>query len=703
MLPIKTELIQPIGEHNPPQECVLTECTGHLLKCNFTHFNPMQSMFIPYVDEEDKNVVIAAPTCGGKTTCAELACAQAVFGSNRTKKAMYLAPLKALADEKLRDWREPTHTFSQLKVAALTGDYQMDDNKRVELENADIILCTSEMLDSKSRRYDNNTWLHNIGVVVVDESHLIGTKERGPRLETAIMRFHHYNPSCRWVLMSATCPNVKDFAKWLNKLTQRKTLVLENGYRPCILNKHFIQFDDTASKSKRYAEIEALRMQATLEVISKNSKDQHLIFTGNKNWGKRFLHILNNYGFSCDFHNADLGPEKRRQIETDFNSGKIQVLVASSTLAWGVNVNARRVVLAHTSYGLDPMEVADVEQACGRAGRIKYHTEGDAYILLPYSKFDTEMARISAGFDVKSQLNDINVLIFHVVNEINNGNISSKKELFEWYEQSLASVQKDMLTEEGAQKVLDFLVEKNMIKLNEDGKYATTQLGNVASTMYQHPLDVYDWYQNFSHLGRIAIAPDPDGKNKRQVQSADLNTCLALADIYHNNKKDSFISSAEKDCEAVIEFCSKTGKQPNAMTKVAAVYYALLRGKEVDDPLRSLHFALLNDLPRVTATLKMMHVRYGAPVTKILGADKVSGWRYDPGEWDVLYVRLKNGIGRHLVLLASLPEIGKVSAQKLYDNGLRTKKDVMNQRHVVEATIGVKRAEKMYNRMLEKK
>jgi helicase len=537
--------------------------------------------------------------------------------------------------------------------------------------------------------------------MVVDECHLIGSKERGPRLETAIMRYNMYNPNCRFILMSATCPNTDDYKKWLTHLTKRETVVVVSDYRPCKLNKHFVAIEDTHNINNRkrgYDELENERMKITLDYINQYPSDQWLIFTGNKNWGKKFSQILLNNGFNADFHNADLGAEKRHKIEKDFNDGKIQYLIASSTLAWGVNVNARRVLMAHTTYGLTEMEISDIEQACGRAGRVKYHTEGDAYILIPASKYASEKEKINAGFTVQSKLNTVNTLMFHVVNEINNGNIKNEEDLYHWYENSLAFVQKQLLTENACQNVLNVLETKNMIRFNEEIQgYETTQLGNISSIMYQHPLDVSDWYENFSGLKDIGIDVEDDAYGQRAAEYIDIQVCMALADIYENNNKFSFISSSEKNTDTVVEFLNKTGLKANSAVKVASVYYAMLNNEYVDDPLKNIQFGILNDLPRTMATLKMVHQRYG----NILSNNNNNvGWQYSHAEWDVLFLRLKYGVTRKFVSLVSLPEIGAVYARKLYDSGVKNKTDVINNKNIVEKIIGHKRSEKLYNSLL---
>ena len=96
-------------------------------KYPFENFNVVQSTIIPYCSE-DMNGVVAASTSSGKTIVAE------IFGSRlireKKKKFIYLTPLKALAQEKIDDWTNLNHHFSDLKLSICTGDYQIKRNTR---------------------------------------------------------------------------------------------------------------------------------------------------------------------------------------------------------------------------------------------------------------------------------------------------------------------------------------------------------------------------------------------------------------------------------------------------------------------------------------------------------------------------------------------------------------------------------------------
>lgn len=695
MLKIEKDIIQPLGDHNPRAECVRTSSVSHLIKYPFDYLNPMQSEFVYYLDDEDINVVVASPTCSGKTVVAELSAAKTIFGSNMKKKAMFLAPMKSLTEEKLRAWTDKKHTLSKLHTAVLNSDYALNKAKARELEEANIIVCTSEMLDSKTRSYLSNKWLHNIGVLIVDEVHLLGAEERGPRLETAIMRFTEYNPGARLILMSGTIPNATDLVEWIEKLSGKKTVLISSDYRPCKLRKHFIEFDDFTGGRNQYSASEEMRMMAVYDQILKNPNDQHIVFVGNKKFGRDMCAFLKEKGFSSEFHNADIDKDDRSKFEEMFNNENIQILVSSSTLAWGVNLNARRVILAHTTYGKSPMDVADIEQAVGRAGRIGFHTEGDAYILIPASKAYSEIKRITGGFRIDSKLKDQKVLAFHIVSEIAVGKIKNASDLFDWYKRSLSYSQNHDLTEDDCMAILARLKNIKMIKRDDKDEdvWVATQLGQITSIMYQKPFDVYDWFRNFSMLKHIGI--QTNDKNKAEAEEIDLQVCWALANIdSYQESSGAFISAAEKSSDLVVSISKKLGKMVPA-TKIAACYWAMLKGEEPDDVLRSQFYTLKSDIQRVLFTLQLIHVKYARFLAN--KADYVVGWQYEPSEWDRLFLRFTYGVPRNRTFLVSLPGIGKVKAEKLFNAGIRSKQDFLTKRTTVKEILGQTTVEKLYN------
>lgn len=184
--------------------------------------NPPQQEAVNAGLMEGEDMVVAAPTASGKTFIAELAMVKQAVENG--KKAVYIVPLKALASEKYQDFSE---RYSELDVRMSVGDY---DDSGKGLETADIVVVTSEKLDSILRH--NPSWIHEIGLVVVDEIHLLTSPNRGPTLEVTISRLRELL-DFQLLGLSATISNSGELADWL------EAELVESSYRPVEL-KHGI-------------------------------------------------------------------------------------------------------------------------------------------------------------------------------------------------------------------------------------------------------------------------------------------------------------------------------------------------------------------------------------------------------------------------------------------------------------------------------
>jgi len=304
------------------------------LTFRFENFNPVQSEVFQYYGN-DVNCVVAAATSAGKTTVAEMFMAHSI---SQGKKAIFLSPLRAVSQEKYEDWTNESHDWSKLNVSIVTGDYQLTDKRVEELNNANVVIVTSEMLDSRTRRItiEKNNWILNAGTLVVDESHLLCMKGRGDKLESALMRFSKQNPTCRIVLLSATMPNVDELARWLTSLNNKKTELINSKYRPIQLDIHYEQYDDYG----KYQNVEQNKIQRAVELtkllVSKN--EQVLVFVHAKSTGNKLLESLHNIGIDAKFHYSDLTLAQRKEIHQKTKTKEIKVLIATSGLAWGINI-----------------------------------------------------------------------------------------------------------------------------------------------------------------------------------------------------------------------------------------------------------------------------------------------------------------------------------------------------------------------------
>ena len=155
----------------------------------YPSFNAMQSACFDAAYTTDANLVVASPTGSGKTAVLELALARlfgggAPGGSSQRALAVYMAPLKALTHERLLDWQPK---MSALSVVELTGDSHDEAHDERAVAAADLVLTTPEKWDSFSRfRRDAQSAIGRVGLLLVDEAHMLGDPHRGSTLEAVI-------------------------------------------------------------------------------------------------------------------------------------------------------------------------------------------------------------------------------------------------------------------------------------------------------------------------------------------------------------------------------------------------------------------------------------------------------------------------------------------------------------------------------------
>jgi len=675
IIPLRFKLAsQPVGIKKP---AILTndqkEWDGNLIPTSkiteftypFEFLNPPQSQF--FVNRFlDVNFIIQAATSAGKTVVAELA---------RNGKFLYLSPLKAISQEKRDDWSDPKHAWSKLNVSISTGDYMLTPDRVEEMRRADIIVMTSEMLDSRSRNMqsERNDWLLDIDTLVIDEVHLLAYKGRGDKLESAIIRFTDQNPKCRLICLSATMPNIDEIANWLTKLNGKRTVIIKSDYRPVILHRHY----EVYTQTRNYTETEEIKIGKACSIVRDKSDQKFIVFVHSKNTGHKVLNRLKEYGIKSEFHNADLEKNERIRIQTEFNSkaaNSLRAIVATSTLAWGVNTPADSVILVGLHRGLNNLIAnQDVHQMCGRAGRVGKTSkpEGHSYILVPHLDTDKFIAWCDKISDIKSRMilkneeeNDegLQVLCFHIIAEVLGGYITEETSLLKWYERTLARYQGVELSLDDAKLLLDTLEKIKMVKKTELGTYQCTGLGKVSAYLYYSPFDIYGWYKNFLRL------------KIDNIELNDVTLGWALANI------DSFDigyvpQPAQMDAERYRDKLRNYGLDTKNQIHICAAAHHLLAGTEnFPAPLLPFKRMIQADYGRINQALSMidnLYARFGYKET-----------------WEQLSWQIRYGIGKHLIELVKLPQIGAKRANSLYDNGIKTKEDFLKKSQICRGVIG---------------
>jgi len=192
-----------------------------VLSAIITELRPSQEKAINAGLLEGKNLLVCTPTASGKTLIAELASMKRILEGKG--KGVYIVPLKALANEKYKDF---TERYGQLcKVALSSGDLDRSD---AHMSSYDLIITTSEKLDSLIRH--QAPWIRNVATIIVDEIHLLNDPSRGPTLEILLTMLRQLT-TAQLIGLSATIGNPRELAAWL-----QAELVLDE-WRPVKLKK----------------------------------------------------------------------------------------------------------------------------------------------------------------------------------------------------------------------------------------------------------------------------------------------------------------------------------------------------------------------------------------------------------------------------------------------------------------------------------
>jgi helicase len=614
----------------------------------YEKFNPIQSAIFSTYDK-DANSLIAAKTSAGKTCIAEMLISHEI--EVRGGKGMFLAPLRALAQEKIDTWTAPDSTFAGRKIAICTGDYRLTKERHKELAEADVIIMTSEMLNHRSRNfnYEKNGWLRDVGTLVVDESHLLTVPDRGDHLEVGLMKFTEINPDARLVLLSATMPNVEEIAEWTSHcLTNKDTYYLNSNFRPCRLNVHFEEYRCEGKTS--YDDEEREKVAYANDIIQHYPDDKFIVFAHTKRTGDLMVKSLKQDQIGCEFHHGSLDKAERVNVERKFRDGNLRVIVATPTLAWGLNMPARRVIILGVHRGLSLVESYNIQQMQGRSGRVGLDPCGDAYILLNEKDAEYHKRRLSKPEKIKSQLlaeekGRYKVLAFHIVSEIYQENIQTEEDVYKWFERSLAYWQSESIASYIVDKTLDDLRKARAIYKTEDGVWKATSVGKIASIFYMSPFDVSNLRSNFDYVFSQGLENDP--------------YCLSMALAATDSNHWGIVTKAEKN--EFESFMSKARLSygqffTDASAKAGYCYFSLMNGLNAG-MLAGQRRGMQSDFPRLAQVLKML--------------DTMGKWGKSKF-FDGLEKQIVAGVPSHLINLCQIPKIGHVRAKRLYDAGITT-------------------------------
>ncbi|NJL43854.1 MAG: DEAD/DEAH box helicase [Nitrosarchaeum sp.] len=408
--------------------------------------DPFQEDAIKALDR-GQSVVVSAPTGSGKTLIADYIIQTEL---QRGHSVIYTAPIKALSNQKYKDF---CADYGQDKIGLLTGDV-------VRNPGAPILIMTTEIYRNMALIQDPG--LESISHVIFDEIHYINDIERGYVWEESII---FSRPAVRYLCLSATIPNAKEFAAWIRDIKQHDVVVVTQTKRNVPLHKSFYDTELGITTLERIRDVRnipsynhVMRKRGRREpplpapssiTLIKEIQDKlpSLFFTFSRKacqeqakalWKARIFQeqagsgaiirqkladapheirqlattrlLLQTLPYGIGFHHAGLIPIIKELVEELFAQGKIKVLFTTETFAVGINMPAKSVCFAglrkFDGVSFRFLNSKEYFQIAGRAGRRGIDTEGFVFAMIDRRDFDYATIRTFTESDtepIKSQ------------------------------------------------------------------------------------------------------------------------------------------------------------------------------------------------------------------------------------------------------------------------------------------------------------
>jgi helicase len=663
-----------------------------LLRERYKYLTPPQAEAVSRGLFKNRNIIVSTPTASGKSLIAYMALMNVFLNGF---KGIYTTPLKALATEKYEDLIDHFRGLGA-KIGISTGDY---DSPSEDLKRYDVLVTTYERLDAIMRQ--RPSWLRDVSAIVVDEIHVLGDDERGPVIEMILSRA--LRNSWQIIGLSATIGNPEDIGGWLNAETIEcdwRPVPLIQGYYDKKKSKIFFENgsqEDVAGdlishsvskavredyqilvfkQSRRDVENTASKIASEMSLLLSrySGKTKELIDLLNENVSSRIERELLSKLFlrGVSFHHAGLSPEARKIIEKGFREKILRIVVATPTLAAGVNLPARRVIIYTHRYEkgyYEPISILEYKQMAGRAGRPQYDPYGE--VVIADMDPETAVRYISSRpEDVYSALNNERALRIHILALLASGYAHDVNSIIDFMMNTFYSYKnmREILTKSfwrrSVGRILRLLSSYEMIIVKDDSYIEATRLGRLVSSLYIDPLTAVRTFD---------ILRDSDTAGVDELFYLHLITLTPdfLRNITRRIKKEVLATEVYEMLDrGMIPLVPDDLDEDLYMTGYVYAKALNMWIEEYDeDSIMSKTNIQLGDLRVAIETATW--ISYA--LSKVLAETEFK--RYSK-IFDELSKRLETGVKRELLELVQLRGIGRVRARALYNHGVRNIEDL---------------------------
>jgi replicative superfamily II helicase len=733
----------------------------------------------------EKNLVYTAPTGGGKSLVADILMLKRVL---ENKKAILVLPYVALVQEKLIWLRRAVERVQKRIELASQSDSdrplkfrRLDDHRFIRVAgffggnkardswaDIDIAVCTIEKANSLVNAAIEEGTVKELGIVVMDELHMIDDEHRGYLMELMATKLLSLQLNLQVVGMSATLSNTEVLAKWLNAkyyetrykpVPTEEYLVHDNTIYPiamplapsekgmCSANKE--QNVPTSAcrviRSSPHIELRKPIINAVVALAVETVKAKHgaLVFCGSRlscqstasliatamptedtlETGVLYqrIDLLSNlrslpvglddvleqtipYGVA--FHHAGLTTEERALITQAFDKGVIRVVVATCSLAAGINLPARRVILQGARMGRDFVGPAMLRQMRGRAGRKGKDELGESYVCCVREDLEEVEQLLEAEMPpIQSCLTPEKRGIKRALLEVIAVRLAAHPQaLQEYIRRTLLYHTTDRSTLDALmQSALGELVRSELIMLDEHGTYNATALGQAVVASALTPDDGLFVHAEFQKAMKAFVL---DGEMHifymftpiQPVGLGDINWPIFRREIEDLDDSDlrvlhfcgvnpAFVNRMLVSSLVFIRTCLLTGRRANSAGQLpetsqkerdtARVYrrfYAALQLRDLCNEMPIHMIARKYDVPRgFIQNLAQTCEGFAAGTIKFC---ERMGWGMLRSILEHMSDRLKAGAKTDLLELAQMPYVKSRTARVLWENGLKSVRSV---------------------------
>ena len=606
--------------------------------------------------ESGQSWLLEMPTGSGKTWLSEQAINHVL---QQGRKAIYVAPIKALTQNQYTDW---AYRFGADNVGILDSDHELN---AAEIAAVQLLVTTPESLESCLRQPQTHLmWLRQLSLLVIDEIDLINDGWRGARLEGAILQLQLLNPLLRVIGITATLGDERALRTWLGAAFVRTT------HRAVPLDWQQIRFWTAAEKQSR-------AVQYVLNTVQQ--QHQCLIFCQSRQRTELLGQVLLEKGIPTLWHHAGLAPVERAEAEDAFQFGKVQVLCATTTLAMGVNLPAREVLIYDTQRpdgngDFAPMPKRELIQMAGRAGRPGFDERGTVTLLVHEKEVGHwRDVHQSLLLPIRSALADPALLTERVLTAINGQYVRTSAQLQRFLNCTLAA-QQDLLPD--VPELLQDMQTSGMIAAVE-GKFTTTSLSDLAIRYYLQPstashfqrlLQVEELWL-FDLLLVVCSCPDfAPLLPVRQEQVSQSEVCLASVATVFLQSQETLEEYLRLPQEALLK-----------VVYTACALYTWTVCGDVEETASTLYCAYPQDLLKAIASaqrlleaLLELCTVIELPTTTV---DRTEGTT-TPTRLEALLKMVTHGFNPEESTLLSVPGVAPAQAKQLIRLGIRSVKQL---------------------------